>query len=111
MNPEVELANTIEQLFRQNGYAEVVYLLKKALAEQRKKDAQILENFLAENDELRRMLAFAYSGVFLYCDDGELQDNRTKPIIDFRRDSFHEIKRKMGVRVTRALREAKEKHD
>lgn len=52
---------------------------------------------------LRRLLAFAYAGAGLYGDDGELQDGRHHPCIDFRRDSVSEIERKMGLRARAAL--------
>jgi hypothetical protein len=48
--------------------------------------------------ELRCMLAGAYSGVSLYRDDGELQDGRQAPIIDFRRDDVDVIAQKMRAR-------------
>ena len=48
--------------------------------------------------ELRRMLAWSYSGHHLYCDDGELQDSQEHPFIDFKRDTIAELKRKMEER-------------
>lgn len=48
--------------------------------------------------KLRRMLAFAYSGVCLYGDDGELQDNARLPYIDYIRDSADEIGEKIKAR-------------
>lgn len=47
--------------------------------------------------ELRRMLAFAYSGHHLYGDDGELQDSRF-PMIDYMRDSVKDIQNKITQR-------------
>lgn len=47
--------------------------------------------------------AMAYCGAALYGDDGELQDNRTFPPIDFRHDSAMEIRRKIHERGMRAL--------
>lgn len=55
--------------------------------------------------ELRRMLAHAYSGPYLYGDDGELQDGRL-PIIDFVRDSVEEISQKMEQRGLQELAKA-----
>jgi hypothetical protein len=51
-----------------------------------------------DNKWLRKALAFCYSGTDLYCDDGELQNNRAMPMIDFKRDSVADISRKMGER-------------
>lgn len=59
-------------------------------------DFQALEE---ENEELRKLLAFNYSGTALYADDGELRDNRRHPPIDFKRDSVDEIKQKMMIRA------------
>ena len=56
-----------------------------------------------EVERLRTLLAFAYAGPALYRDDGELQDGRAHPTIDFRRDSVDEIERKMGDRASVAL--------
>ena len=48
---------------------------------------------------LRRLLAFLYAGgTGLYRDDGELQDNRAQPLIDFKRDTPGAIERKMEAR-------------
>lgn len=47
---------------------------------------------------LRRMLAFAYSGSFLYGDDGEMQDSRLPFPIDYVRDSVAEIENKIYQR-------------
>jgi len=47
--------------------------------------------------ELRRMLAFAYSGSNLYVDDRELQDSRF-PSIDFVRDTVTDIANKITQR-------------
>ena len=46
----------------------------------------------AENEQLREMLARLYAGSALYCDDGELQDARAEPFIDFKRDSVADIR-------------------
>lgn len=46
----------------------------------------------AENEQLREMLARLYAGSDLYCDDGELQDARAEPFIDFKRDSVADIR-------------------
>lgn len=40
----------------------------------------------------RVSLALAYSGAKLYTDDGELSDSSVHPFIDYRRDSYAEIK-------------------
>jgi len=52
---------------------------------------------------LRRLLAFCYCGSQLYADDGELQDNRMRPWIDFKRDTPEEIERKMEERGHKIL--------
>lgn len=65
-------------------------------------DYQDIKN---QNTQLRKLLAVAYSGVHLYSDDGELQDNRTQPFIDFYRDSIEEIKAKFEKRCC-ALKES-----
>jgi len=54
-----------------------------------------------ENLFLRRMVCLIYSD-YPYLDDGELQDNGI-PSIDFKRDTVHEIKRKMGQRLALKL--------
>jgi hypothetical protein len=51
---------------------------------------------------LRRLLAFQYAGTLLYADDGELQDNRVSPFIDFKRDSSVVIHNKMIERGMKA---------
>jgi len=59
---------------------------------------QEIARLQAENERLRTRLAIVYSGRYLYCDDGELQDSRF-PMIDFVRDSIDEIERKMFERT------------
>lgn len=51
-----------------------------------------IEAQAAENEQLREMLARLYAGSDLYCDDGELQDARAEPFIDFKRDSVADIR-------------------
>jgi len=55
------------------------------------------ERLRVDESELRRMLAFAYSGTNLYGDDGELQDGRL-PMIDYIRDSVTDIRNKIDER-------------
>lgn len=55
----------------------------------------------AENEQLREMLAHLYAGSDLYCDDGELQDARATPFIDFKRDSVADIRCAMVERNER----------
>ena len=55
----------------------------------------------AENEQLREMLAHLYAGSALYCDDGELQDARATPFIDFKRDSVADIRYAMVERNER----------
>lgn len=45
--------------------------------------------------EIRRLLCSVYAGPLAYMDDGEAQDNRTMPCIDFLRDDATTIQRKM----------------
>ena len=56
----------------------------------------------AENEQLREMLARLYAGSDLYCDDGELQDARATPFIDFKRDTAADIRCAMVERKERA---------
>lgn len=53
----------------------------------------------ADELQLRVMIANCYSGMKLYRDDGELQDNSEQPFIDFRRDTVGEINTKMMTRA------------
>lgn len=55
----------------------------------------------AENASLREMLAHLYAGSDLYSDDGELQDARAEPFIDFKRDSVADIRCAMVERNER----------
>lgn len=48
--------------------------------------------------KLRFLLCSAYAGALGYYDDGEAQDNRVFPFIDFMRDSPDDIQRKMWER-------------
>lgn len=52
-----------------------------------------------ETIELRMMCAVAHCGSALYHDDGELQDSREYPWIDWKRDSVSEIRRKLTERA------------
>jgi hypothetical protein len=61
-------------------------------------DARVKE-IADENAKLRTMLALAYAGASLYADDGELQDARAYPVIDFRRDAVGVIKQKLLERA------------
>lgn len=60
---------------------------------------QFAEQLERENATLRRMLAWACAGAALYHDDGELQDNREPPFIDFKRDSTEAITAKSQQRA------------
>ena len=62
-------------------------------------------NLRNENTTLRTLLATCYAKSSLYHDGGELQDNRTRPFIDFKRDSLEEIQWKMLERVRIACEE------
>ncbi|WP_235203828.1 hypothetical protein, partial [Bordetella bronchiseptica] len=53
---------------------------------------------VADERRLRRMLCAQYAGSLAYMDDGEAQDARAMPVIDFLRDPLDEIERKMRVR-------------
>jgi hypothetical protein len=67
---------------------------------------QTTADLLRENQQLRTMCAVAHAGSALYKDDGELQDSRAIPFIDWRRDSVDEIRRKLGERATRSIQPA-----
>lgn len=56
----------------------------------------------AEEARLRRMLCSAQAGTKAYMDDGEAQDNRVHPSIDYLRDSVDEIERKLRERAAAA---------
>lgn len=56
-----------------------------------------------ENKRLRRMLCIAHAGHAAYMDDGEAQDNRSHPCIDFLRDSPDDIEKKLFQRAHDAL--------
>lgn len=56
----------------------------------------------AEEARLRRMLCSAQAGPKAYMDDGEAQDNRAHPSIDYLRDSVDEIERKLRERAAAA---------
>lgn len=64
----------------------------------------------SENRELRIMLAIAHAGLSLYTDDGELQDNRVQPFIDFKRDSVSEIERKLRERAYASAKARKQQN-
>ncbi len=53
-----------------------------------------------ENRELRRAWCIAYAGLAAYMDDGEAQDSRALPTIDFMRDSIATIRAKMLKRAS-----------
>lgn len=48
--------------------------------------------------ELRKVLCVTYAGALAYMDDGEAQDSRANPTIDFMRDTPAEIRQKMQQR-------------
>lgn len=56
-----------------------------------------------ENLALRRMLCVAHAGAAAYMDDGEAQDSRELPIIDFLRDTPDEIQDKLQRRALKKL--------
>lgn len=57
-------------------------------------DVEFTRELQQDNQILRKLLAFAYSGSSLYTDDGELQDQE----IDYNRDSVAEIEQKITKR-------------
>ncbi len=61
--------------------------------------ARRLEDLEHDNKVLRTLLATCYAGADLYTDDGQLQDNRRQPFIDFGNDSVDEIDCKLMERV------------
>lgn len=56
-----------------------------------------------ENLALRRMLCVAHAGAAAYMDDGEAQDSRDLPVIDFLRDTPAEIQDKLQRRMLKKL--------
>ena len=75
------------------------------LIDQREKVADENATLRKEICKLRTLLATCYAKSALYHDDGELQDNRTRPFIDFKRDTLDEIQWKMLERVRLACEE------
>lgn len=76
-----------------------------------KRAADLIEALQAERDAAakdaetgRAILARVYAGAALYCDDGEMQDNREPPFIDFKRDSFDDIREAMMRRAAIAAK-------
>jgi hypothetical protein len=61
-----------------------------------------------ENRALRRMLCAVYAGSAAYMDDGEAQDNRTLPFINFMVDTPAQIQAAMLQRGMNKLQEAKQ---
>lgn len=59
---------------------------------------EVVKDAERNEKELRRMLCICYAGPAAYMDDGEAQDARTHPFIDFMRDTPAEIQRKMFER-------------
>jgi hypothetical protein len=57
-----------------------------------------LEAAERECRELRRAWCLSYTGPLAYMDDGEAQDSRVFPCIDFLRDSVPQILEKMRQR-------------
>jgi hypothetical protein len=59
-----------------------------------------------ESDEvkLRRLLCQTYAGSMAYTDDGEAQDSREHPCIDFLRDSVEAIQEKMQQRAATLIK-------
>lgn len=68
-----------------------------------------LATLRTENRELRIMCAIAHCGLALYHDDGELQDSREHPWIDWKRDSVADIEAKLHERAARRMRSESEK--
>jgi hypothetical protein len=65
-----------------------------------------LDEKKVENTQLRILAAGLFAGPDLYMDDGEIQDNREYPYIDFLRDAPEEIREKIISRAkTRMGRE------
>ena len=59
----------------------------------------------SDNRRLRTLLAFSYGGTAIYADDGELQDSRALPLIDFKRDAPELIELKMRQRGMAAIKD------
>jgi hypothetical protein len=58
-----------------------------------------LETKTIENTQLRILAGGLFAGSDLYMDDGEIQDNREYPFIDFLRDAPEEIREKIIARA------------
>ena len=65
-------------------------------------DKARIAELVAEVQALRAMFAVSYAGAMLYTDNGELQDNRELPHIDFLRDALSTIVKKLRERAARA---------
>lgn len=68
-----------------------------------------LATLRTENRELRIMCAISHCGLSLYHDDGELQDSREYPWIDWKRDPVAEIEAKLHERAMRRMRAESER--
>lgn len=92
----------------EHGNARVVQLEREAADEIERLRAELskLRAPVADERRLRRMLCAQYAGSLAYMDDGEAQDARAMPVIDFLRDSIDEIERKMRMRADAALASA-----
>jgi hypothetical protein len=75
----------------------------EAVASDMRKLRAEVETLRADVSIVRELLAINYSRGGLYTDDGELQDNRTQPFIDFRRDSAEALREKIVERNRRML--------
>jgi hypothetical protein len=71
----------------------------------------LLATLKEQNRELRTMCAIAHCGLALYHDDGELQDTREQPWIDWKRDPVEEIQRKLYERMCRRPLETSSPND
>jgi len=77
--------------------------IRMVRADRLEEAAATIARLTAENERLRANWAWCYAGALLYADDGELQDNRAMPLIDFKRDSVLDIESKMRARGEAAL--------
>lgn len=64
-----------------------------------------LDSVTNENQLLRLLLAVQVAGTELYTDDGEMLDSTAAPIIDFKRDSVVDIRRKLRERGLKRMQE------
>lgn len=100
---EAELPDSPEKSAGMRKLLEAKDCFVRARADHVSKHMQRGQVMPTDEKKLRKLLALTYAGAGLYADDGELQDNRKLPQIDFLRDSIDDITWKMEQRALHAL--------